>query len=96
MESGRMDYMAMGRRVRERRQEMKVTQAWLAECSDVSVSFIGHIERGEKKPSIETVVRLAEVLNLETDYLLIGRRANCVRSECPLYRELKALVRDYP
>lgn len=52
----RLDYRAIGSRVRELRLQHKMTQEYLAELVDISPSFIGHIERGEKKPSLETII----------------------------------------
>ena len=51
----RLDYRAIGSRVRELRLQHKMTQEYLAELVDISPSFIDHIERGEKKPSLETI-----------------------------------------
>ena len=42
----RLDYRAIGRRVRELRTSSGLTQEELAEKIDVSASFVGHIERG--------------------------------------------------
>ena len=42
----------------------------LAEKCNLSVSFLGHIERGSRKMSLETLVTVCEVLNLSADYLL--------------------------
>lgn len=65
-----MNYEALGNRIRKERQNAKLTQAKLAEKIDVSTSFIGQIERGERKFSIETLVGIADVLNVSVDYLL--------------------------
>ena len=46
-----------------------LTQEKLAELAGISPSFVGHIERGEKKASLETMVHIAAVLNTTTDYL---------------------------
>lgn len=57
-----LDYVAIGVRVRELCLVHGYTQESLAEATDVSTSFIGHIEHGEKKCSLETMRRLATVL----------------------------------
>ena len=49
-----LDYRAIGLRVRGLRQQQELTQESLAELVGVSPSFVGHIERGEKKASLET------------------------------------------
>ena len=65
-----IDYEAMGRRIRRRRQEKGYTQRALAERVNLSVSYYGHIERGTRVPSIETIVLLANELLVSTDYFL--------------------------
>lgn len=65
-----MDYEALGKRVRAQRKLLDMTQDELAEAVGVSCSFIGHIERGTRKLSVDTLVRLADVLHVSCDTLL--------------------------
>ena len=65
-----MDYAALGRRVRERRRALRLTQAQLAELAGISVAFVGHIERGTRILSVETLFHLCAVLGLSADYLM--------------------------
>ena len=65
-----MDYRDLGRRIRQQRAVMNLTQEELAEKSGISCSFVGHIERGEKKFSIGTLVALCNALAISPNYLL--------------------------
>lgn len=65
-----MDYLLLGARVREQRLKKKLTQEKLAEMCNVSSSYIGIIERGNKKLSVETLVKIANALDISTDFLL--------------------------
>lgn len=65
-----MDKFTMGDRIKEARRNQKLTQEQLAERLDISVEFIGQIERGLKMPSMQVFVRLIEALNVSADYLL--------------------------
>ncbi len=65
-----MDYNALGKRIRQQRKQRKWTQENLAERAGISVSFLGHIERGSRKASVETLVSLSNSLQIGTDYLL--------------------------
>ena len=65
-----MDYAKLGMRVRQQRVLNRLTQEQLAEKTGVSSSFIGHIERGEKKASVETVVALCNALDISPSVLL--------------------------
>ena len=65
-----MDYRELGRRVRQQRTMCGLTQEELAEKSGISCSFVGHIERGEKKFSIGTLVALCNAMKISPNYLL--------------------------
>lgn len=49
-----------------RRQELKLTQAQLADRSGVAQTEISRIERGRKSPTLDTYSRLASALDLDT------------------------------
>ncbi len=66
----RIDYAAMGRRIRARRRERKLTQEKLAERMGISASFLGHVERGSRVMSLETFVRFCETLETSPEELL--------------------------
>ncbi len=63
-------YTSIGRRIRRLRKRRRWTQAELAERADISTSFLGHIERGSRKLSVETLNRIALALNCSADALL--------------------------
>jgi len=65
-----MDYQQLGLRVRKERQKMGLTQEELAELCNISPSYVGIIERGDKKLSVETLVKLSKALCVTTDFLL--------------------------
>ena len=67
-----VNYVDLGKRVRARRTELNWTQERLAQEIGVSTSFIGHIERGSRKASIDTLVQLANAMEISTDKLLEG------------------------
>lgn len=60
----------MGDRIKEVRKKQGLTQEQLAERLDISVEFIGQIERGIKLPSMHVFIKLIETLNVSADYLL--------------------------
>lgn len=65
------DYAALGQRIRKARKDKHLTQEQLAEICDLSTAHIGHIERGTRALSIESLITLSQVLNVSTDYLLL-------------------------
>lgn len=66
------DYVSMGGRIRRLRKERHVTQSQLAELLDISPAFMGHIERGTRVPSVDTLVRIADVLDVTLDVIVRG------------------------
>jgi len=67
-----INYVALGERIRQSRKKAKLTQEQLAESISLSVSHVGHIERGSRIPSIDTLVRMSSTLHVSIDYLLLG------------------------
>ncbi|MGE6895630.1 helix-turn-helix domain-containing protein [Priestia flexa] len=65
-----MDYKKLGSRIREERLKLNLTQEILAEDINISVSYIGQIERGERSLSLDTLFKLAHRLGVTIDYLL--------------------------
>ncbi|MFB6346162.1 MAG: helix-turn-helix domain-containing protein [bacterium] len=52
-------------RIKELRQKKDLTQEQLSSLCNYSRTYIGKIERGEKSPSLETLIRLADALNTD-------------------------------
>ncbi|MBQ4580466.1 MAG: helix-turn-helix transcriptional regulator [Clostridia bacterium] len=65
-----IDYKDFGQRVRKLRRANGLTQEELAEKVDISASFMGHIERGSRIASLETLVSLCNVLKVSPTHLL--------------------------
>jgi len=60
----------VGRAVRARREELRLTLRTLAATSEISSSMISDIERGTKSPTIATLSRVAAALGLPLPALL--------------------------
>ena len=48
--------------IREKREELGLSQKELAEKSGITQSFLCDIEQGRSKPSIDVAIKLAKVL----------------------------------
>ena len=67
-----MNYELLGNQIRKHRKLKNYTLEQLAERLEVSTTFIGQIERAKGIPSLETLVKIANVLEISTDSLLFG------------------------
>jgi len=65
-----LDYKALGKRIKDTRKQRGMTQDKLGELCGLSAAHIGHIERGTRIPSLETVYTVACVLDVGVDRLL--------------------------
>ena len=50
--------------IKERREQLGISQKELAEKAEISQSFLCDIEQGRSKPSIDTAIKIAQVLNV--------------------------------
>ena len=51
-----MLYKTLGTRIRDERLKLNLTQEELAEKANISPSYMGRIERGERNPTLENLV----------------------------------------
>ena len=68
----KIDYKEIGSRIRAERRRQDLTQEKLSEMADISESFLGHVERGGRTLSIETLAKLANALGLSVEYIISG------------------------
>lgn len=65
-----MNFDSIGQNIRKYRNAKKLRQEDLAEKTDLSVTYIGMIERGEKIPSLETFISIVNALGVSADMIL--------------------------
>ena len=58
--------MTTGELIRQRRKQLKLTAAQLAQLVRCSKSFISKIENGQRKPSLATLLRICAALACST------------------------------
>ncbi len=61
--------MSIGSRIKERRDELGITQEKLAELLGVSKGAIGNYESEQSYPKIENLTKLLEILKTDANYL---------------------------
>lgn len=68
------DYLLrdMGKRISERRKDMKLSQEELAELAEVSPQLLSTAERGTKALRPENLLKISTALGVSVDYILTG------------------------
>jgi transcriptional regulator with XRE-family HTH domain len=63
-------HLALGDAIRARRSELGLSQEQLAHAADVDRTYVGGIERGERNPALQNLLRIAAALEIELSELL--------------------------
>ena len=79
------NYTGIGYRIRQRRLSLNLTLEELGEKCDLSQNFIGGIERGVDTPSVPTIVKIANALAVNMDYLFQDEITNPNSQEFDYY-----------
>ncbi|MDE6834740.1 MAG: helix-turn-helix domain-containing protein [Ruminococcus sp.] len=77
-----MDMTSIGRNIRHFRNLKNISQESLAEKTDLSTNYISMIERGEKIPSLTSLINIANALEITADMLLCDliTKSYCVKN----------------
>ena len=65
-------YIEIGKRIAECRRRHSLTQEDLANEIEVSTQYISNLERGLVGASVETIIKICNVLESSSDYILLG------------------------
>src|SRR5690606_5004933 len=71
----------IGARLRERRQELKLSMAYVAEAVGISFQQLQKYEAGQNRVAAATLVGLSEILRIEPTEILPGKRSAAKRKE---------------
>ena len=84
-----MNYEEIGKRIRKYRKLKNLSQEQLAEKINISTTHMSHIETGSTKLSLQVLVDLATILEVNTDNLIFekkggstNKKINDILSEC--------------
>lgn len=92
-----LNFMLIGRRVKDARVRQHISQAELAERIDLSVPYISYIENAKKKASLKSLGLISNELGLTMDELLCGNQLHdtdeyrtdmeLLLSDCSIYEK---------
>lgn len=85
----KLDYKAIGKRIKVARIRMGITQEQLADRVSVPATHLSNIEIGSGRVSLTTIVKIANVLNVTVDDLLCD---NLVKDHSHFERNMKSLM----
>lgn len=72
-----IDYESIGLRIRHYRSNVrKLSQEQLAEKADISRSFLAQVETNLRLPSLETIIAIANALDVSANDLLVDNLMN--------------------
>ena len=89
--TGRTSLSGVGKRIAEIRREVGMTQEQLAEKAEISVVHLSNIELGKKLPGLAVLIRIAEALEVATDWIL---RANVPGTYAVANEKIGKLLQD--
>ena len=64
-------YPSIGKKIRKYRKERGMTQEELAEKLDLSINYVGALERAEKNLTVTNLINIANVLGVGITELLL-------------------------
>ncbi len=94
----------MGKRILERRKQLRLTQEELAERAGITSQTISSAELGKKALRPANIIRICSALEISTDYLLLGTVTNEDYNKLPhkifkltptQYRHLEDIINSF-
>lgn len=89
-----MDTVEVGKRIKNRRLELNLTQSDIKQKTGISTGNLSDIERGRSAPSASALCELSNVLECSVDYILFGRSRNTDISKLSDIREQLTSVQE--
>lgn len=89
-----MDTVELGKRIKNRRLELNLTQSDIKQKTGISTGNLSDIERGRSAPSASALCELSDVLECSVDYILFGKSRNTDNSKLSDIREQLTPVQE--
>lgn len=67
-----VDYIMIGKRIKEKRKQAGLTQEQLSEKIGVTVGYVSQCERGISKINLEKLSEIADILGADLSYFVTG------------------------
>lgn len=76
MEQNKDYNIAVGSRIRETREKMRLSREAFSEKCDISSSFLSAIENGKKSLTAKTLYKICNMSGVTADYLILGKESS--------------------
>ena len=63
---------SIGQQIRERRKDLRINRAKLAQLSGIGLNSLSRLESGKGNPTLESLQKIAEVLGFELKFVIKG------------------------
>ena len=86
-----LDSRAIGKRIKQYRTQKQLSQEDLGNVIGVTRKHLSKIEIGERAPTLDLLILIANALDVSSDDLLVG---NLTHSSSSVGKELHAILQD--
>lgn len=83
-----VDYLGIGKRIRLYRQIKKFSQEELAFRINTSPAYISNVERGTKKPSLQKLIDISDILGITVNDLVYSPTSDNILNQNLLNEQL--------
>ena len=88
--------MNIGEKIRDKREDMDLSQIDMAQLIPMNQSNYSKIERGVQEPSLEQLRRICQILKLDPRYLLnLDEFETISEDDINLLSDIKELIKKY-
>ncbi len=84
----------VGEKIKYLRKQKGISRETLALMSEISPSFLGHIERGLKSPTVTTLEKISKALNVPIYEFFIFSKINHIDEATILIERISYTLRD--
>lgn len=82
--------------MKQKREELKLSQKDISEKAEISKGYYGQVERGDCSPSLETTYKIAKALDVSVGWILNDRSEVMEHRVEEETKRLKSLLADIP
>ena len=89
--------MDIGTKIRNKREDLDLSQRDMADLIPMNQSNYSKIERNVQEPSMEQLRRICQILKLDPRYLLnLDDAVFLSPADAKLVKDIKAFIKDHP